>query len=140
MTLVVDASVAAKWFIQEPETPFADVIRNAESVIAPDLIIAEVMNAAWKHVRLRHISPEHARSIAVNLPRAFAKVIPSVELAVRVLEIAVALDHPVYDAFYLAAAEREDTQLVTADGRLFQRTRRTRFAKLARPLVRARRA
>jgi predicted nucleic acid-binding protein len=136
MTLVVDASVAAKWFIQEPETPFADVIRNEESVVAPDLIVAEVMNAAWKHVRLRHISREHAASIAVNLPQAFAALISSVELAVRALEIAVALDHPVYDTFYLAAAERENAQLVTADRRLFQRTRRTRFARLVRPLVR----
>ena len=136
MTLVVDASVAAKWFIQEPETPFADVIRNAESVIAPDLIIAEVMNAAWKHVRLRHISPEHARSIALNLPQAFAKVISSVELAVRALEIAVALDHPVYDAFYIALAEHAETILVTADENLQRKIRRTRFAKLVRPLVR----
>ena len=135
MTIVVDASVAAKWYIQEPETPFAEAVRDEGPVVAPDLIVAEVMNAAWKHTRLGRFSSDQARRLAHSLPTAFAELIPIAELARAAMEIAVALDHPVYDAFYLAAAERVGAPMVTADDRLFRKTRRTPFAKRVRQLV-----
>jgi predicted nucleic acid-binding protein len=37
--------------------------------------------------------------------------------------IALELDHPAYDAVYLAAAEASDLRLVTADGRLIRKIR-----------------
>lgn len=135
MTIVVDASVAAKWYIQEPETPLAEAIRDEGPIIAPDLIIAEVMNAAWKHIRLGRFSLDQARRLALSLRNSFAELIPSTALAADAIEIAVALNHPVYDAFYLAAAERSGAELVTADRALFRKTRGTRFAKRVRPLM-----
>ena len=45
------------------------------------------------------------------------------------------LDHPVYDCFYLALAEREGVQLLTADARLIGRLAGTARAGLCRPLA-----
>jgi predicted nucleic acid-binding protein len=45
--------------------------------------------------------------------------------------ISRALDHPVYDCFYLALAEDRHATLVTADGRLLNRLQDTQWAPLA---------
>jgi predicted nucleic acid-binding protein len=45
------------------------------------------------------------------------------------------LNHPVYDCFYVALAQREKSMLVTADDRLYRKTRGTQFEPLVRPLV-----
>jgi predicted nucleic acid-binding protein len=53
VTLVIDASGALKWYLtDEPETAEARAILVAgERLIAPDLIIAEVCNAALGEYR-----------------------------------------------------------------------------------------
>jgi predicted nucleic acid-binding protein len=48
---------------------------------------------------------------------------PTASLAPRALELALNLDHPVYDCFYLALAEAETAQMVTADRHLERRLR-----------------
>ena len=47
---VVDASVALKWFKQEGGSDEARTLLLREPLIAPELILAEVLNAAWKAV------------------------------------------------------------------------------------------
>ena len=133
MTIVVDASIAAKWFIEEPDTRAALDIRS-EPVIAPDLIVAEIANVLWKNVRLKRIAAEHCLSVMRLLPRYFRDIYPILPLAPRAAEIATTLDHPVYDAFYIALAEREGCALMTADNRLLRAVKGTRFAKRVRPL------
>ena len=54
MTLVVDASVALKWFVDEDGSDRAVALLDGdEPLIAPDLVVAEVCNAAWKSLRRR---------------------------------------------------------------------------------------
>ena len=48
MTLVVDASVAVKWFVEEDGRQQALQILDLDEREAPDLIIAEVANVIWK--------------------------------------------------------------------------------------------
>jgi predicted nucleic acid-binding protein len=134
MTIVVDASVATKWFVQERGTAQADALRT-DTIIAPDLVIPETMNAIWKNVRLGRISIAQSRQIGGILPACFHELAGSSKLASRALEISLELDHPVYDGFYLALAQQENAQFVTADERLFQKTRKTKFTKLLRPLM-----
>lgn len=134
---VVDASVAIKWFLDEPLFAMArSLLEAGEPLGAPDLLVAEVVNAAWKrHVR-GEITLDQASQIAVAVPQLLDRLIPSAALAPRTLAIAVALKHPAYDCFYLALAEVEDTRLITADRRLLERAKnsrwRTRVLDLAR--------
>ena len=46
MTLVVDANVAVKWVVSNPDTDNARaVVSSKEDLIAPDLLVAEFTNA-----------------------------------------------------------------------------------------------
>ena len=60
MSIVIDASVALKWVLNEPETGAALALR-AEQLIAPALWLAEAANALWRHVRLGEITAERSR-------------------------------------------------------------------------------
>lgn len=135
--IVVDASVAAKWFMQEAGRAEALALRVANpEIAAPEFIVAEILNAAWRNARLGRIRAEEMRAIAAAPPqRYFAQLFALIPLTSAAGEIALSLDHPVYDCFYLALAEREQCALVTADDRLFRKTRRTRFSRIVRKLA-----
>jgi predicted nucleic acid-binding protein len=90
-------------------------------LIAPDLLIAELCNAAWRLWRRREITREQVSIVATRIPYLFADNAPMDRLAARAAAIALNLDHPVYGCFYLALAEREDVKMVTADRRLVSR-------------------
>lgn len=58
-------------------------------------------------------------------PRFFDALVSATGLAPRAVAIAGQLDHPVYDYLYLALAEAEQADLVTADTRLVGKVRAT---------------
>jgi predicted nucleic acid-binding protein len=130
VSLVVDASVALKWFLpNEPNAAQAlALVRAGAALIAPDILIAEVCNAAWRSARLGRIIQDQAHEIAAILPRFFDVLVGAAALAPRAVEIAGALDHPVYDCLYVALAEARQARLVTADQRLLGKLRRTLWA------------
>lgn len=119
MSLVVDASVAVKWFVVEPLWQEAEALtRRRDSLLAPEFIIAEVTNVAWKKVARGEIEPRQAHEIATAIARSIPRFQSSAILNERALHIAIDLGHPVYDCLYLACAELAETVLVTADARL----------------------
>ena len=65
--LVIDASVALKWFVEEDGTQqAAAILDGTELLIAPDLIVAEVCNAGWRAVRAGTM---HAASMTMRRAR-----------------------------------------------------------------------
>lgn len=137
MTLIVDASVGLKWFLSdEPQSTEARAILDTgEALIAPDIVIAEVCNAAWRGVRAGRIRQMQAEAIARSLPGLFEVLIGGSVLAERAVVIAGHLDHAVYDCFYLALAEARDTLLVTADARFLSKLPKTVWAARAQLLA-----
>lgn len=126
MTLVIDASVVLRWFIEAPGSEAAVALLDREEpLIAPELVVAEVANAAWKLSRAGEIDGRQARETAGAIASSFSALVPLAPLAPRAFEIATALDHPVYDCLYIALAEAEDAALVTADDRLARRLARS---------------
>lgn len=119
MSLVIDASIAVKWFVREDGHEDAlGLLGGAEELQAPDLILGEVANTAWKKHRRGEITRDQAESITAALPHYFVRLWPSRDLTVRALRLALDLDHPVYDGLYLACAEAAGGTLVSADKRL----------------------
>ena len=119
MTLVVDASVAAKWVLPEPGSDRADMLRLAsEPIIAPDLVHAEIGNAVWKRAVQGEFSTATAVESLSTATGLYTSLVPMAELAARATELAITLKHPIYDCFYLALAERERATLISADKRL----------------------
>lgn len=136
MIRVIDASVAAKWFLEEAGTPLAkdllDRLDRAEVTFhSPDLILAEVGNILWKKVRSAQLGAGQAQIAAKALPRYFEQLHPSEKLIDRALQMALELDHPIYDCLYLACAERLEARVVTADERLYRALADSPHAQLA---------
>ena len=132
MTLVVDTSVVLKWYVEEPESDRAEALIGGE-LVAPDLILVEVANALWKKVMKGEITSDHARGVLPQLSQAVV-LHPAAELAEPALEAALELRHPVYDGLFLALANELDAVLVTADRRLINACRATRFETRIRQL------
>lgn len=131
MTTVLDASVALKWFIEEDGSEqAAALVAGSELLIAPDLIMAEVCNAAWKAVRAGTMLPAQQDYAASRLPAILDELVPLPPLAKRAAEMSRILDHPAYDCFYLALAEQRAAPLVTADRRLLGRVKGTEWEGL----------
>lgn len=117
--LIVDASVAARWFVPALAWPSAaELLKDSHTLLAPELILAETANAFWKSVRAGYMTPSEMQSAVVQLPACFEELATLRDLVDEAANMAIALNHPVYDCFYLALARRERAALVTADKRL----------------------
>jgi len=118
MSLIVDASVAIKWYAQEPGSDQAVLYLSRDDLVAPDLILAEVGNAFRKRIRrgvsIRAQAEAALKRLAVDIP----SLVPLPALCDAALALAIETDHPIYDCFYIALALREDAPIVTADARL----------------------
>lgn len=122
MSIVVDASVALKWFLPEPDSPKAEeLLESHEILVAPTLIVSEVCNATWKRLRRGETTAQHADWVPDRVGAIGMILIPDEALAAAAMQIARRLDHPVYDCFYLALAEQRDAKMVTADRPLIAR-------------------
>ena len=118
MKLTIDASIVVKWFVAEPLSDAARrLLSHRIDLHAPDILLAEVANTLWKKVRLREIAdPRPYWDELANLP-GIVTFHPGAELIASAAQLAMALDHPVYDCLYLACAEEKAAVLVTADRR-----------------------
>jgi len=130
VSLVVDASVAAKWVLPEDAADRAAALWGTDNFLAPSLIYAEVGNAVWKRALWNELSTADALRALESAIGIFTVLVPMSELAARATEIAIELRHPIYDCFYLALAERERCTLVTADARLVSAAKRAKGIKV----------
>ena len=137
MTFVIDASVAFKWFVSDEEDAeaAAALLRTESTLIAPDILVAEVSNTLWRSVRIGRIPLKQAVQGTVAVSTLFEVLVGSAALAPRALAIARALDHPVYDCLYLTLAEARQARLVTADMRFLTKLNRTAWEQSALPLA-----
>ena len=132
---VIDASVAVKWFVDEPGSPAARaVLARGESLLAPDLIVVEASNTAWKKVKRKEMTAEQGEAMVRAIPLFFDRLMPSGSLAARAYVLANQLNHPVYDCLYLALAESEAVELITDDARLVTAVSRTALRRQVRLL------
>lgn len=120
MRWVVDASVAAKWLAPELESASAAALLDDE-LAAPDLLFAEVGNILFKKQLRAEMDPATAQLAARWLLQVPMAVYDSAGLLDEALALALRLQHPAYDCFYLALARRIGAPLVTADRRLYAR-------------------
>ena len=122
--LVIDASVAAQWVLDEPGTERALALRDGDALIAPSLIASEIGNALWKAVRRGAVTRADAVAAMNSILLPFEALIPIEDLRNRALALAIELGHPIYDCFYLALAERERVALVSADERILAKAKK----------------
>ncbi|WP_255568110.1 type II toxin-antitoxin system VapC family toxin [Brevundimonas sp. PAMC22021] len=120
---MVDASVAIKVALHEPDSPIAVAALRAQSWSAPDLIFPECANIIWKRRRMGDITHEQAIQAVELIETMNLYVEPCRRLFSRAVQLSVAFDHPAYDCFYVAHAEQLDAALLTADRKLIATVR-----------------
>ena len=135
MTIVIDASVALKWVLDEPGRDAADALLD-EELIAPALWLVEAANALWRRSQRGEISADQARARLLELHTAPVTTTQVVDDLVVAADLAHELGHPVYDCLYLALALREATYVVTADRRFHAAVQRAPALREAVRLLR----
>lgn len=121
--LVVDASVALKWYIREDGTQEASKLLEKQhyGLIAPDILYGEVANILWQQVRSGKISADYAGMSLGTLVDLEIEIIETRRCIKKALHIAS--DNrcdAIYDCIYLAAAEMEAANFITADRRFYR--------------------
>lgn len=118
--IVVDASVAVKWFLPEADSEQAAALLQSEGkLFAPELIRVEVASAITRRVRVGELAVPYALAACTAWDQALAAGVVTlsgneIDLP-RAIDIATDLKHPLQDCLYLACAERLDVPLVTGD-------------------------
>ena len=124
--IVVDASVAAKWFLPENGEALVshalalldEYDRETVRFVVPDLFYVETASAIWKAVRAGRVPRAFGdQSLVLLMQREFPTV-PSLKLLDKAFQIAADHGRTVYDCLYVALAVQTNSQLITADERL----------------------
>lgn len=118
---VVDASVAAKWVVEERDSTEAALLLAYDALYAPDHWRAEAVNVLWSKAFRGDLTEAEAKERVSVLMTAPITETPVATLMIRAFEIAVLRMVTVYDALYVALAEQRGVPLVTADERLVRR-------------------
>jgi predicted nucleic acid-binding protein len=119
--VVVDASVAAKWFV--PENHSTEALRLLDRRFRrhiPVLLHTEVGQTIWKKIYQRkEMDAADGRLILRGLMVTALEVHALTPLLEPAFDIALATGRTVYDSIYLALAIALGCKLVTADRKLY---------------------
>ena len=118
---VVDASVAAKWFFDEPLSDEATRLLDASHVLhVPDFFLLEIDSVLCRKMNRGEISEGEAQQI-----RSAVNIFPLQKHPFQLLmdpafELAVQTRSSPYDCLYLVLAIVLGAQMVTADRRFYE--------------------
>jgi predicted nucleic acid-binding protein len=123
---VIDASVAAKLFIDEEYSDKAvelieACIRGYLTLLVPTLIVYELGNVFWKHPQITAEKACMFLKSFLDLGITLVDVSSDYDLLKETCSISKSEDLTFYDAAYIAMARRNETRLITADEKICER-------------------
>ncbi len=123
MRYVLDSSVAFKWEVAEADSDKAVRVRDEargglHELLAPDVFPVEVAHALARAERRKIIQRPAGTAKLADVLGFLPTLFPYVPRLPRAFEIASTWRVGVYDCLYVALAEREGCELVTADDKL----------------------
>lgn len=128
--IVVDASVAAKLYRDEPGSETANELFAAQAgqMHVPDILAVEVAGVIVRDANSDKVAAGTQREKLMHFAELMAS--PSIRLSrtepfdiARSAELAIDLGHPLKDCLYLALAMQLGCPLVTADARFVAKAR-----------------
>lgn len=122
--IVVDSSVAIKWYIVEQHSTEAHRLLNEYQsgkidVVAPDLLACEIGSIVWKRCQFQGLSSTDAQRILNAFKIVKFGMTSTLDLLDDTFQLAMAHKRTVYDMMYLALSIRKSCDFVTADQKLF---------------------
>jgi predicted nucleic acid-binding protein len=123
MKYVIDSSVAFKWEVPEPHSDKALQLRNdyengVNDLFAPDIFPIEIGHALTRAERQKRIPVGAAVSLVADVLQTLPDLHDSLPFLLRAADISSNARIGMYDCVYVALAEREQCELVTADDKL----------------------
>lgn len=119
--VIVDASVAAKWFFNEEHGADALAVLSGDNKLhAPDFLRLEMDSILCKWIRRGLISPDDGRDIRDTFRRYDIEYHPFAEFQDSAYMLASQYGRSVYDCLYVALAVGLKGRMVTADRRLYE--------------------
>jgi predicted nucleic acid-binding protein len=123
MRAVLDSNIGIKWLIDEDLSDKARVLREQffrgiHELLAPDVFLIEAAHAFTRAQRQARVTDGEVRLFLADLLTTLPRLHPYPPLMGRAIEISLQARHNVYDCLYVAVAEREGCELLTADDRL----------------------
>jgi predicted nucleic acid-binding protein len=128
--IVVDASVAAKWFFSEIHSRAAlEVLRPGNRLYAPDFLLLEMDSVFSKRVQRGDITEREARDARAMLRQMPVEYHPFGSLLDGAFEIAARSGCSMYDALYAALARSLGGAVVTADRKFYDSFSRLKLGR-----------
>lgn len=122
--IVVDASVAVKWLVVEPDTEIADefLALNRGKLVAPAIFTVEVASALVRKANEVKANRKGSEAGLISLGEMLnSKIVEirqtSMAQLSRSAQLALDFGHPLKDCIYLALAMELECGLVTSDAR-----------------------
>ncbi len=116
MRLVLDAGAALEVVLKRGRAgDFVRAIQEADTVMAPELLVPEVVNAIWKYHQFDRLDLNicnEALELAIDL---VDDLVSCKDLWREAFFLARRNRRPAYDMFYIALARREDAAILTMD-------------------------
>ena len=117
---VIDASVAMKWFLPEPQHEEALIIlQETTQFYVPEHFFAEMTNILWKKIAQKEITDREAVHILKKIAQIPWEVIDTRPFLNLALQIAFRWKITTYDSLYFLAALQQKSVLITADRFLY---------------------
>jgi predicted nucleic acid-binding protein len=131
---IVDASVALKWYygrdeedLEKAEELYGFFWSDREMLMAPELIVYEILNT----LRLKtDIALEDIGLIISNIFQVVFLLDTEKEFLEKAFKYSRELDISYYDGIYITFSEKYDSPLITADKKLYEACKETRFKTL----------
>lgn len=127
--VVVDASIALKWVLPEPDTPVAvallkDWLTNNVRIVAPSWFACEVANILYRRAQRGQFTIHDAHQALTGVLDVVERIPESTAEAHRAMDIAAATARAAsYDAIYLSLALIIGADYWTADEIFYSATR-----------------
>ncbi len=106
---------------KEARATVASALKKGHTLYTVDLALAEGLNVIWKHAGiLKDLKMEEANPAVEDLTKIYdgLNIIAAREITAEAMQVALTCKITVYDALYIAAAQKINGTLYTADQKL----------------------
>lgn len=117
---VLDASVALKWFLPEPDSDQARgllvrLLDGTDRLIVPDLLLGEVGHSLRVNLDRERLTLEQATDALDDLLQVPLEWVAAATVAREALQLVIAKKGPFFDAVYVALARARGCSVVASD-------------------------
>jgi predicted nucleic acid-binding protein len=118
---------------KEARTTITNVLKKGYTLYTVDIALAESLNVIWKHTNIfKDLRPEETNPTVEDLTKIYdgLNIITTREIKEETIHIALAQNITIYDSLYIAATQKLNGTLYTADQKLFTAANRITKSKL----------